>query len=275
MNKTKRILGIAGLSAIFATTLVLTITLPITIYNNKDSENSKYFKGLNTTTDYLVGNAIKLNVTNVTDPDSYDYIWYMQSANSQNLKRLENVSGSSISLNNAQLDWNEATVYCALVKKIETNPIPQNFLVNKTTSGSDTNNEANTQITDADVVMWTSTKLVLSEPFSVSNCQVNINQTDVTNGVVLDSKNYVIIVPQNNGVTLTATAQINSNYSQYVHYTWYKNGVAIPNANTSSLSLTSNDLKSGDQYYCSVQLISGPSTSNVAKSATYKVNVVG
>lgn len=69
MTKTKRILGIAGLSAIFATTLSVTIALPIGLANNKNNQNAKYFEGLSKNTNYLVGDNIKLRVNNVTNPD--------------------------------------------------------------------------------------------------------------------------------------------------------------------------------------------------------------
>lgn len=55
-------LGILGVSAAFATTFVLMVALPIGLANKDDNVNKKYFQGLTTTTDYLVGSNINLSL---------------------------------------------------------------------------------------------------------------------------------------------------------------------------------------------------------------------
>lgn len=195
MTKTKRILGIAGLSAIFATTLSVTIALPIGLANNKNNQNAKYFEGLSKNTNYLVGDNIKLRVNNVTNPDQYDFLWFIKLENQDQIKPLEGYQGQSIDLTNAQLAWNQATVYCALTKKA---PVQQNqpsaFLA--TASSTDNNANSEQKLSTQDVVMWTSTKLELSQAFTISSCSLGVSADSITNGVVEDTKDQVILAPK-------------------------------------------------------------------------------
>lgn len=270
MDKKKRIIGIAALSAAFATTLVLTITLPITCYGNQSVAATKFFKGLATKTEYLVGSSISLSVSNVTNPENYDYLWYIKDSGSNKPQYLDK-TGSSITLDNPSNNWNNAMIYCVLVLKPANNPAT--FLQNKVPTANPDNSLGNSINAD-DVALWTSTQLVLSKPFSVSNCQIAVQNSSADDKVFVDTKDNVIVAPINKAITLTATATFDKAYAPYIQYTWYKGGDKVQSSNSPTYTIPAASAPETAQYKCVAQLVSGSSHSNSEASNTYTLNVV-
>lgn len=164
-------------------------------------------------------------------------------------------------------------IYCVLVPKTVNNP-SNNFLTVKNNSNSDGESvyeNLGNIINANDIVQWTSTKLELSAPFSVANCQIGV---EPTSGVVVDTADSVILAPINTAVTLKATADFNVAYKPYVQYTWYKDGQVVQQGSSDTYEVAAAEATGINHYACEVNLVSGESISQPAKSNQYTLNVV-
>lgn len=255
-DKRKHLTTMWWLLAASTVGLTLGIVLPITIRNKDSHQNYIQYPGLSKITNYNVGQPInlKLNLTNfpIHNLQNCQFRWYEKTTNHQSKLLSQETNLTSIQITNPSIQMDHSIVYCVITET----------LGNSTFS---TSNKSSIK------EYYTETQLHLANAFVIQNCQISCQNTSAN--LILDQSEGVILSSQSNqSVTLNAKVDTPTVYQNFVHYQWFKNGKAIDMATDSSYVI--NQLQTGDEYYCQVQLIDGASSSSVLKSKVMKVNVV-
>lgn len=266
MSSIKTRAAVMGLAAASAVGLTLGIVLPIVIRSHQTNtiEKTRYqqFNGFSAKTNYTVGENVTLSLRDSNIPSGYEYQWYLQTTQDPEPKLWETTTCPSLTLTDLGLDYNHAIISCLLVPDHGVETQSTNFAVYN-------NAPANPNNLD----YYAQTEFILSQPFAINSCKISVDADSAQNGVVLDHKDNVVLVPEGHSVTLKASVNTARVYSDCVQYQWYCNNQPISHANSASLSISKSDLEE-DIYTCQVYLASGDNRSPSVDSSPIKVNVV-